>query len=138
MRIDEIIQEVQGSGSAPNMYRQVGETLQQPHTTLAEALPTLHILLERLQLAEEQIDRKEAELAAVRTALDAERQCYQQLEQRLIEHTGQLKAANIHKEALLVRERMARARAEEIRRRQAFLAEASRILALSIDYEDTL
>jgi PAS domain S-box-containing protein len=60
------------------------------------------------------------------------------LEQRVRERTRQLEAANQAKDELLASERAARAEAEAAKQRLAFLAEASSVLASSLDYEATL
>jgi PAS domain S-box-containing protein len=60
------------------------------------------------------------------------------LEERVEQRTAELAAANQAKDELLEREQAARAEAEVAQRRLAFLAEASRILAGSLDYMTTL
>jgi PAS domain S-box-containing protein len=60
------------------------------------------------------------------------------LEGRVRERTTQVERAQQRTEELLAREQAARADAEAAERRFAFLAEASRLLASSLDYETTL
>ena len=60
------------------------------------------------------------------------------LEERVEQRTIELATANAAKDELLAREQAARAEAETAQRRLAFLAEASRILAASLDYMTTL
>jgi PAS domain S-box-containing protein len=64
-----------------------------------------------------------------------------ELEQRIVQRTTQLDAANAAntlKDELVVGERVARTEAEGAERRSAFLAEASRVLAMSLDDEAML
>ncbi|MBD2122032.1 ATP-binding protein [Trichocoleus sp. FACHB-262] len=56
----------------------------------------------------------------------------------LHQHTQALKQAEAERQHLLLREQAARTVAESAERRAAFLAEASRVLASSLDYEATL
>src|SRR5207248_9081092 len=62
----------------------------------------------------------------------------EELEQRVRSRTQQLEAANREKDDLLARERAARQETEVAERRLAFLAEASSVLAGSLDYKATL
>jgi PAS domain S-box-containing protein len=61
-----------------------------------------------------------------------------ELEGRVQERTRELEGAHERTEELLSREQAARTDAESAQRRFAFLAEASRLLAASLDYETTL
>jgi PAS domain S-box-containing protein len=60
------------------------------------------------------------------------------LERRVAERTAALEEANRAKDELLARERAALAEAEAAEQHFAFLAEASRALVLSLDFETTL
>ncbi|HZU38766.1 MAG TPA: ATP-binding protein [Gemmataceae bacterium] len=62
----------------------------------------------------------------------------QQLERRVQERTAELEAANHLKDEWLLREQVARAAVEAAQARLAFLAEASHVLASSLDYHTTL
>ena len=69
---------------------------------------------------------------------DEVRRANVELEQRVAERTAALAAANDLKDNLLVGEQEARARAEDLQRSSAFVAEAGMVLSQSLDLDETL
>lgn len=69
---------------------------------------------------------------------DEVRRANLELERRVADRTAALAAANELKDRLLMGEQEARARAEDLRRESAFLAEAGVILSASLDLDKTL
>jgi len=87
---------------------------------------------------QETVEQQQAELTTTHPALASEDQRCRESQCRLSERVTYLESQLRRQDRLLARAYSARSKAEHIREQQAFLAEVSRVLACSLDYNDTL
>ncbi|MFP4440220.1 MAG: ATP-binding protein [Chloroflexaceae bacterium] len=87
---------------------------------------------------QETVEQQPAELPTAHSALVSEDQRCREGQRRLSERVAYLESQLRRQDRLLARAYNARSKAEHIREQQAFLAEVSRVLACSLDYNDTL